>query len=115
MKKLLLFLLLVMALPGMASAAGNESNDSFTTSKRLLEREVYADHRVTVYCGYEFDEDKRICLPEGFTTTKHKKRAGRMEWEHAVPAENFGRAFREWREGALVCVDSKGKPYKGRR
>ena len=115
MKPFLLPLLLTMALYGMASAAGTESNESFTTAKRLLEREVYADHRVTVYCGYEFDEEKRICLPEGFTTDKHKARAARMEWEHAVPAENFGRAFAAWREGAPVCVDSKGKPYKGRR
>lgn len=115
MKKLLLSLLLIMALPGMAAAAGNESNESFAKAKRLLEREVYADHRVTVYCGYEFDEEKRICLPDGFTTDKHKARAERMEWEHAVPAENFGRTFKEWREGAPLCVDSKGKPYKGRK
>ena len=44
-----------MALPGMAAATGNESNESFTKAKRMLEREVYYDHRVTVYCGYEFD------------------------------------------------------------
>ena len=38
-----------------------------------------------------------------------------MEWEHIVPAENFGRAFVEWREGHPECVDSKGKPFRGRR
>jgi len=32
-----------------------------------------------------------------------------------VPAENFGRHFKEWREGHPSCVDSKGKSYKGRR
>lgn len=115
MKKLLFALLLLMVLPGMAAASGNESNESFAVAKRMLEREVHADHRVTVYCGYEFDEEKRICLPEGFTTDKHKARAARMEWEHAVPAENFGRAFREWREGDPSCVDRRGRPYKGRR
>ena len=78
-----------MVLPDMASAAGNKSNKSFTKAKHLLEDEVYYDHRVTVYCGYEFDEDKRICLPDGFTTEKHKARAERVEWEEAVPAENF--------------------------
>ena len=80
----------------------------------MLEREVYYDHRVTVYCGYAFDAQKRIRLPAGFTTEKHKKRAGRVEWEHAVPAENFGRAFKEWREGDAVCVDRKGKAFRGR-
>lgn len=115
MKKFLFLLLLAMAVPGMAAGAGNERNESFAKAKRQLEDKVYFDHRVTVYCGYAFDEDKRICLPAGFTTEKHLKRAERMEWEHAVPAENFGRAFPEWREGSPVCVDRKGKAYKGRK
>ena len=32
-----------------------------------------------------------------------------------MAAENFGRAFKEWREGDPVCVNNKGKAYKGRR
>ncbi|WP_409439113.1 endonuclease [Psychromonas sp. GE-S-Ul-11] len=39
----------------------------------------------------------------------------RVEWEHVVPAENFGRTFIEWREGDKQCVTSKGKAYKGRK
>ena len=109
---LLLFSLLFI--PSAVLAAGNSTNDSFNKAKRMLEREVYYDHRVTVYCGYAFDEEKRICLPDGFTTEKHQKRAYKVEWEHAVPAENFGRAFKEWREGDAVCVDRKGKAFKGR-
>jgi deoxyribonuclease I len=37
-----------------------------------------------------------------------------LQWEHVVPAENFGRAFPEWREGAPACVDNKGNAFKGR-
>jgi len=37
-----------------------------------------------------------------------------VEWEHAVAAENFGRAFKEWREGDPQCVDRKAKRFKGR-
>ena len=95
-------------------AAGNETNDSFSKAKKMLERQVYFDHRVTIYCGASFDEKKNIDLPDGFMTEKHQKRASKVEWEHAVPAENFGRAFEEWREGHTQCV-SKGKPFKGRR
>lgn len=94
---------------------GNTTNDSFNQAKKMLERQVYPDHRVTFYCRAPFDAKKQITLPEGFTTPKHEKRAHRIEWEHVVPAENFGRAFVEWREGASVCVDSKGKAFKGRR
>ena len=114
MKKLFLILLLAMVIPSPLFAAGNTSNDSFSRAKQMLEREVYFDHRVTVYCGYPFDNKKRIRLPEGFTTAKHQKRAGRVEWEHAVPAENFGRAFQEWKKGSPACIDSKGRPFRGR-
>jgi len=51
----------------------------------------------------------------GFSTTKYVKRAKKIEWEHVVPAENFGRTFSEWRDGHKQCVNSKGKSFKGRR
>ena len=107
-------LVLVLSMPLLALAAGNTINDSFSRAKRMLEREVYFDHRVTIYCGAQFDEEKRISLPEGFVSPAHAKRASKVEWEHAVPAENFGRAFAEWREGDPVCIDKKGKSFKGR-
>ena len=106
---------LLAAASTLLMAAGNTEIESFTKAKRLLEREVYFDHRVTLYCGAAFDARKNVTLPEGFTTPKHAKRARRVEWEHVVPAENFGRAFVEWREGADVCVDNKGKAFKGRK
>lgn len=95
--------------------AANESNQSFSKAKKMLERQVYQDHRETVYCGANFDAKKKISPPAGFTTTKHVKRAKKVEWEHVVPAENFGRAYSEWREGHAQCVDSKGKSFKGRK
>ncbi len=58
---------------------------------------------------------KEVLLPKNFSTTKHIARAKRIEWEHVVPAENFGRTFSEWREGHPLCVDKKGKAYKGRK
>ena len=33
---------------GSASAAGNETIDSFSKAKKMLERQVYFDHRVTL-------------------------------------------------------------------
>lgn len=114
-KRVMAILLALLVMASGALAAGNEWNDSFGRAKNVLERQIYYDHRVTLYCGAAFDEKKNIVLPEGFSTAKHKKRAGKVEWEHAVPAENFGRAFAEWREGAPQCTDGRGKPFKGRR
>lgn len=112
---LAMLLSLLAAFPVCAIAQGNTTNDSYNHAKRMLEREVYFDHRITIYCGAEFDERKNITLPDGFETPSHPKRALRVEWEHAVPAENFGRAFTEWREGSPECVNNRGNPFKGRR
>lgn len=97
------------------SFRGNETFQSFNKAKKILEHEIVFDHRVTLYCRAPFDKDKWISLPEGFTTQAHQKRANRVEWEHVVPAENFGRFFAEWREGSPMCVDNRGSPFKGRK
>ena len=115
MRKILLSALLAaLLLPTMAMAAGNTTNDSFAHAKRML-GQVYADHRVTIYCGATYDAQGNVTLPIGFTTPKHEARAGRIEWEHALPAESFGQAFPEWREGSPECIDNRGKAFKGRK
>ncbi|GAB3099361.1 endonuclease I [Aestuariicella hydrocarbonica] len=97
------------------TATGNTHNPSFSKAKRLLQAEVYKDHPKTLYCEAGFDSSKRVIAPPGFATSKHTKRAQRIEWEHVVPAENFGRNLSEWRNGHPQCVNSKGKPFKGRK
>ena len=108
-------ILILLCFSSMNTFAGNETNQSFSKAKKLLETEVYQNNRVTLYCGATFDSKKNITPPNGFYTDKHVKRSKRVEWEHVVPAENFGRTFVEWREGDKQCVSSKGKSYKGRK
>jgi len=103
----------IVAFPAIAQ--GNKTIESFSKAKKLLERKVYFDHRETLYCSAEFDAKKNVIAPAGFTSKTHKKRAKRLEWEHAVPAQNFGRSFVEWREGDAECVSNKGKSFKGRK
>jgi len=43
------------------------------------------------------------------------KRSKRVEIEHVVPAENFGRTFSGWRDGHSQCVNNKGESFKGRK
>ena len=99
----------------LSALAGNTEITSFTKAKKLLTNVIYAGYNETFYCKGHFDLKNNIILPEGFSTPAHEKRAYKLEWEHAVPAENFGRAFIEWREGHPECVDSKGKAFKGRK
>lgn len=119
MKKVLMFLSLLSCCSSVAFSAanykGNYSIDSFNKAKKLLERHVVYDQRTTIYCGVKFDEHKNTILPSGFESPVHPKRAGKIEWEHVVPAENLGQTFSEWRSGHPDCVDSKGKSFKGRK
>ncbi len=97
-----------------AQPRGNSREDSFQAAKRELDKRVYFDHRVTLYCQAPYDEEGNVSLPKGFVAAKHQARAGRIEWEHVVPAENFGRTFEEWRDGHPECQDRRG-PFKGRK
>ena len=95
--------------------AANQEVQSFSKAKKILEKQVYNNHRTTLYCGATFDAKKKVTPPQRFTTTKYVKRAKKIEWEHVVPAENFGRTFSEWRDGHKLCVNSKSKAFKGRK
>jgi len=97
-----------------AEPRGNTREDSFQGAKRALNRQVYYDHRVTFYCQAAYDKNGAVILPAGFNTPKHMARASQIEWEHVVPAENFGRTFPEWRDGDPDCQDKRG-PFKGRK
>lgn len=76
-----------------------------------MEHSVIPGYRVTLYCQASFDEDKNVKLPVGFKTSVHQKEF-LVEWEHVVPAENFGRFFTEWREGSPRCIDNRGGRLK---
>ena len=107
--------LILFSLFSFNTFAANETNQSFSKAKKQLETKVYQNNRITLYCGASFDSEKNITPPIGFHTDKHVKRSKRVEWEHVVPADNFGRTFSEWREGDKQCVSSKKKAYKGRK
>jgi deoxyribonuclease I len=103
----------VLATTALPVAAQNTRIDSFEAAKKLAPQ-IYADHPEEFYCGCRYhgkDVDITSC---GYEPKRDVKRASRLEWEHVVPAEAFGQAFREWREGHPSCVDRKGKPFKGR-
>lgn len=71
---------------------------SFAAAKRLLERDVYFDVRTDRYCGCAFDRsltvDVKTCP---MRTALFENRQGRIEWEHVVPASDFGRQRACWR------------------
>lgn len=107
-------IVLLATLPFLAQAK-NETNQSFSKAKKMLEREVYNEHRETFYCAATFSSKKIVTPPTGFTSVKYVKRSKKIEWEHVVAAENFGRNFVEWRDGVSACKSKSGKKFSGRK
>ena len=98
----------------VAFGAGNEKIKNFSTAKKIA-LQIHAEHPYTIYCGCRYVGkviDLKSC---GYQVHKDAKRAARLEWEHVVPAENFGRSFSEWRDGSPKCVRKNGKHFKGRK
>ncbi len=84
-----------------------DAYDTVPQSKNILIREVYnsVGSMKTFYCNQPFKENKqKKLIPINHTpitsktlAQKENIRAQRIEWEHVVPAENFGRQIKECR------------------
>ncbi|MDX2421300.1 MAG: endonuclease [Amphritea sp.] len=79
-----------------------DSGPSFSKSKRLLAK-MYQEHPVSFYCGCDYKTAGKKLVPDwnscGYTPRKNANRAGRIEWEHVVPAWAFGHQLQCWQEG----------------
>lgn len=106
--KLFLGLLLLINAPWCFG----ESPASFAKAKKIA-WQLFSDHRKTLYCQCQFDDRHQVDLAScNMLSAEFFKRAHRVEWEHMMAAENFGRQFACWREA--LC-EKNGKRYKGRR
>ena len=83
MKYLLIILSLILLTSN--AYAQNKQITSFSKSKKLLQI-VYKDNPYTLYCGCSFKGKKPNLSSCGYIPKKDKKRANRIELEHAVPA-----------------------------
>ena len=73
---------------------------SFNAAKRAAESEVYHDQSETFYCGCTFDFERGPDLDScGYEIRKQPERASRIEWEHVMPAYDFGRQSQCWQDG----------------
>ena len=82
----------------------------FMASKALLKK-IYSDHRIDEYCGCEYDSSMRL-VNCGIETTSFEARAKKIEWEHIIPASDFGRQLSCWQDppadvsGRTNCRDN---------
>lgn len=104
--------LVSLMLPGPVRAQ-NTRIESFSKAKKLA-ASLYTSRPQTFYCACVFTGKAVDFAGCGYQPKGKSANANRLEWEHVVPAENFGRSFVEWREGHATCVDNNGRAFKGR-
>ncbi|MEH6347762.1 MAG: endonuclease [Bermanella sp.] len=109
--KHLIFILLLVTVSSAFSAGG----PSFSKSKKALAKTIYADHKISFYCGCDYSlkpkpkkPNKKQLTPDwqscDYTPRKQAKRASRIEWEHVMPAHHFGQHMQCWRDsGRKAC------------
>jgi|SRR5690625_423311 len=92
--------LMVLTLGAWAAPA------SFEQAKTVSRQHVYHDRTEsgTFYCGCNWQwvgrSGGRVDFSScGYEVRAQERRAQRTEWEHIVPASNFGRARQCWQEG----------------
>ena len=106
------FMCILLILPFSISVADAPNN--FAAAKKIA-LALFGENHVTLYCGCEFDSNKKVDLTScNMHTATPIERANRIEWEHMMPAASFGRYHRCWTEN--LCVnEATGKEYKGRK
>lgn len=112
MYKHLLFALVTISLSTMTHAA---PPSSFSKAKKEAIK-IYADHTTSFYCGCDFEWKGRKGIPDlescGYQVRKQLKRASRIEWEHVVPAWQFGHQRQCWQSGGRKNCSKNDKVFR---
>ncbi len=77
---------------------GPEAPKTFSEAKRIALK-IYAAEPVTFYCGCRYSGHQIDLQSCGYQVRHQQARAGRLEWEHIVPAWVFGHQRTCWKQG----------------
>lgn len=92
------------------SIKGNKHIENFSEAKKSL-RTVFKGYETTLYCGCKYYGKELNLNSCGVYSSSSSARLKRLEWEHVMPAERFGRIISSWSNGSSVC----SKREKGRK
>jgi len=99
---------------------------SFSKSKKILLKKIYLDNQITFYCSNPYKivtvkgkqkalvvNDRNYYTPrrQFYKSGKVNIRAKRVEWEHVMPAHNFGKQLSCWKVGGRKAC-RKDKTFK---
>ncbi|WP_159566605.1 deoxyribonuclease I [Budvicia diplopodorum] len=90
----------IFLLPALANGRGKPI--SFSKAKTLAVS-IHKDAKQTFYCGCPIRWEGKKGIPNlkmcGYQIRNNSNRAGRIEWEHVVPAWMFGHQRQCWQNG----------------
>ncbi|ELR65327.1 Endonuclease I precursor [Photobacterium marinum] len=99
MQRTLKWLTIGLLFPATVMAA---HPSSFSKAKKIAVN-IYQEHPVSFYCGCDIKWQGKKGIPDlescGYEVRKQKRRASRIEWEHVVPAWQFGHQLQCWQDG----------------
>ncbi len=88
---------------------------SFSKAKKEAVK-IYHDHFTSFYCGCDIEWRGKKGIPDlnscGYEVRKQQKRASRIEWEHVVPAWQFGHQRLCWQEGGRKNCSRHDKTFR---
>ncbi len=88
---------------------------SFSKAKKEAIK-IYFDHPTSFYCGCDISWQGKKGKPDldscGYQVRKQLKRASRIEWEHVMPAWNFGHQRQCWQDGGRKNCTRNDKVFK---
>lgn len=97
-----LLMLLVFAAGSLSEGEKLSTIQSFRVAKAHA-RIIYQEHPYTFYCNCGIKWEGKKGIPRlsecGYEVRKQHKRAARVEWEHVVPAWQFGHQLKCWQDG----------------
>ena len=102
MHKFLITVFLISFLPNLATAAPQKQNFNWAKTQLI---KIYKDNpeQQTFYCGCDFSFTGKKGIVDfascGYKVRKDENRGSRIEWEHVMPAHNFGSQLQCWQEG----------------
>lgn len=105
-------LFLTILLLGNTSTASASALTSFAQAKAASIR-IHADAPGSFYCNCKIDWQGKKGIPDlascGYKVRKNENRAGRIEWEHVVPAWTFGHQLQCWQNGGRKACNKDAR------
>lgn len=113
-KTLLLLTLLVAPLSAYSLSFTNYHQNNFSQAKAYA-AQINADAPADFYCGCKISWHGKKGVPDlsscGYSVRKNANRAERIEWEHVMPAWEFGHQRQCWQNGGRKSC-SKDADYR---